>query len=168
MAKVRHTPRFETCPFTFGRSPRGALSHDSDRSTMRLTHERSTAMKRRHFLKVAAATAFGFHVVPRSVLGGPRFVPPSEKVNIAGRLDCSPSNCGKATNRRKRRCHAPTDTIATGWTRSRAVRRPAAISSTQPGSRKSHCWESSPCGSANNAGGMPRPCRSPTRITRNP
>lgn len=83
MAKVRHTPRFETCPFTFGRSPRGALSHDSDRSTMRLTHERSTAMKRRHFLKVAAATAFGFHVVPRSVLGGPRFVLPEGRVLTA-------------------------------------------------------------------------------------
>ncbi len=52
-------------------------------------------MKRRSFLKLAAATVAGFHVVPRRVLGGPRFVPPSEKVNIAlvgaggqGRTNC--------------------------------------------------------------------------------
>ncbi len=40
-------------------------------------------MKRRTFLKLTAATAAGIHVLPRHVLGGPRFVPPSEKVNIA-------------------------------------------------------------------------------------
>ncbi len=40
-------------------------------------------MKRRTFLKYTAAAVAGFHVLPRHVLGGPRFVPPSEKVNIA-------------------------------------------------------------------------------------
>lgn len=40
---------------------------------------------RRHFIKTAAAaTAVStFNIVPRHVLGGPRFVPPSEKVNVA-------------------------------------------------------------------------------------
>ena len=38
---------------------------------------------RRQFLKTAAATVATFNIVPRHVLGGPRFVPPSEKVNVA-------------------------------------------------------------------------------------
>lgn len=40
-------------------------------------------MRRRSFLKASAAAACGLHFVPRYVLGGPRFVAPSEKVNIA-------------------------------------------------------------------------------------
>jgi predicted dehydrogenase len=39
-------------------------------------------MSRRQFLGSAAAAAV-FTIVPRHVLGGPRFVPPSEKLNIA-------------------------------------------------------------------------------------
>ncbi len=44
-----------------------------------------TASTRRHFLKAATATAAAasFNIVPRHVLGGPRYVPPSEKVNVA-------------------------------------------------------------------------------------
>ncbi|NLT71916.1 MAG: Gfo/Idh/MocA family oxidoreductase [Verrucomicrobiaceae bacterium] len=38
---------------------------------------------RRQFLKGAAAAATGFTIVPRHVLGGPRHVAPSEKVNVA-------------------------------------------------------------------------------------
>ena len=38
---------------------------------------------RRHFIKTAAATVATFNIVPRHVLGGPRFVPPSEKLNVA-------------------------------------------------------------------------------------
>eukprot|EP01031_Cornospumella_fuschlensis_P017941 gene17941-21953_t len=38
---------------------------------------------RRHFIKTAAATVATFNIVPRHVLGGPGFVPPSEKVNVA-------------------------------------------------------------------------------------
>lgn len=38
---------------------------------------------RRVFLKKAAVSALGFSIVPRHVLGGPGFVPPSEKVNVA-------------------------------------------------------------------------------------
>jgi hypothetical protein len=37
---------------------------------------------RRQFVKATAATAFGFQFVPRHVLGGPGFTPPSEKVTI--------------------------------------------------------------------------------------
>src|SRR5438309_999058 len=37
---------------------------------------------RRRFLKAASAAA-AFTIVPRHVLGGPRFVAPSEKINIA-------------------------------------------------------------------------------------
>jgi predicted dehydrogenase len=40
-------------------------------------------LSRRDFMGAAAAVA-AFTVVPRSVLGGPRNVPPSEKLNIAG------------------------------------------------------------------------------------
>ena len=38
---------------------------------------------RRQFLKTAAATVATFNIVPRHVLGGPGFVAPSEKVNVA-------------------------------------------------------------------------------------
>jgi len=40
-------------------------------------------MKRRRFLQSVGGTAFAFHVVPRHVLGR-GYVPPSEKLNIAG------------------------------------------------------------------------------------
>lgn len=46
----------------------------------------SRGQSRRRFLGTtgtAAASAFAFTIVPRHVLGGPRFVPPSEKVNVA-------------------------------------------------------------------------------------
>src|SRR4051812_38350432 len=42
-----------------------------------------TASTRRHFLKTTAAAVTAFQILPRHVLGGPRFVPPSEKVNVA-------------------------------------------------------------------------------------
>jgi predicted dehydrogenase len=40
--------------------------------------------KRRTFLKAAAAAGFGFHLVPRHVLGGEGGVSPNSKLNIAG------------------------------------------------------------------------------------
>ncbi|MHB8524100.1 MAG: Gfo/Idh/MocA family protein [Limisphaerales bacterium] len=40
-------------------------------------------MTRRKFLGATATTVAAFTIVPRHVLGGARFVPPSEKVNIA-------------------------------------------------------------------------------------
>jgi len=44
-----------------------------------------TSMKttRRQFIRRAAIATAAFNIVPRHVLGGPRFVPPSEKVNVA-------------------------------------------------------------------------------------
>lgn len=44
---------------------------------------RSYMLTRRNFLRGATAAAAGLTLVPRHVLGGPRFVPPSEKVNVA-------------------------------------------------------------------------------------
>src|SRR4029079_3932556 len=40
-------------------------------------------LSRRNFLAATATTVAGFSLVPRHVLGGPKFVAPSEKVNIA-------------------------------------------------------------------------------------
>src|SRR5437870_10703584 len=45
-------------------------------------NQRQLEVSRRQFLGTAAAAA-AFTIVPRYVLGGPKFVPPSEKVNIA-------------------------------------------------------------------------------------
>jgi len=40
-------------------------------------------MTRRKFLGATATTVAAFTIIPRHVLGGPKFVSPSEKVNIA-------------------------------------------------------------------------------------
>ena len=42
-----------------------------------------TGLSRRKFLGATAAAAAGFSLVPRHVLGGAKFVPPSEKINVA-------------------------------------------------------------------------------------
>ena len=42
-----------------------------------------TPSTRRHFIKTTATAVTAFQILPRHVLGGPRFVPPSEKVNVA-------------------------------------------------------------------------------------
>ena len=44
----------------------------------------SSWRSRRQFLAKAGASAFGFMIVPRHVLGGAGFVPPSDQVNLAG------------------------------------------------------------------------------------
>ncbi len=44
---------------------------------------KSSRLSRRQFLSSAAGAAAGFTIVPRFVLGGPKFVAPSEKVYIA-------------------------------------------------------------------------------------
>jgi predicted dehydrogenase len=44
----------------------------------------SLRFSRRRFLSVTAATAFGFNLVPRHVLGGVGYTPPSDRVNVAG------------------------------------------------------------------------------------
>ena len=40
-------------------------------------------MKRRKFIQLAGAGAASFTIVPRHVLGGPGYIPPSDKLNIA-------------------------------------------------------------------------------------
>ena len=42
----------------------------------------TTLPNRRKFIATTAAATFGFQIVPRHVLGGPGFTPPSEKLNI--------------------------------------------------------------------------------------
>ena len=44
----------------------------------------SGEMSRRHFLATTAAATAAFTIVPRHVLGGPGYTPPSDKLNIAG------------------------------------------------------------------------------------
>ncbi len=51
--------------------------------TMREENPWQSGLSRRRFLGRAAAVAAGLSVVPRHVLGGPKFVAPSEKVNLA-------------------------------------------------------------------------------------
>lgn len=46
-------------------------------------HSSSRALPRRDFLKAGAAAATTFTIVPRHVLGGAGFVPPSEKITMA-------------------------------------------------------------------------------------
>ncbi|HSJ01583.1 MAG TPA: Gfo/Idh/MocA family oxidoreductase [Verrucomicrobium sp.] len=41
-----------------------------------------SGLSRRRFVASTAAAAFGFQIVPRHVLGGPGFTPPSEKLNL--------------------------------------------------------------------------------------
>ena len=49
----------------------------------RTNKQQNRAISRRQFMGDAAAAA-AFTIVPRHVLGGPRHIPPSEKLNIAG------------------------------------------------------------------------------------
>src|SRR6516164_9024765 len=50
---------------------------------MKKEAESSTGLTRRKFIRTTAVAVAGFSLVPRHVLGGPKFVAPSEKVNIA-------------------------------------------------------------------------------------
>ena len=42
-----------------------------------------TPSTRRRFLRTSVAAAATVQILPRALLGGPKFVPPSEKVNVA-------------------------------------------------------------------------------------
>lgn len=46
-------------------------------------NQTSREINRRRFLSTTATVAAAVRLVPRHVLGGARFVPPSEKVNVA-------------------------------------------------------------------------------------
>lgn len=56
------------------------MSKHADQSSLKNTSD--TSLGRRKFLKTAAATS-AFMIVPRHVLGGPAYVAPSDKINIA-------------------------------------------------------------------------------------
>jgi len=49
----------------------------------RLNSDPKIAVSRREFLGKTAAAAAGITIVPRHVLGGPGYIPPSDKVNLA-------------------------------------------------------------------------------------
>jgi predicted dehydrogenase len=49
----------------------------------RLNSEGNSLVSRREFLGKTAAAAAGITIVPRHVLGGPGYIPPSDKVNLA-------------------------------------------------------------------------------------
>jgi len=50
-----------------------------------MTHPSTTAtLNRRSFLKASAASAFTFTLIPRHVLGGEGYTPPSDKITLAG------------------------------------------------------------------------------------
>src|SRR3989440_12648298 len=51
------------------------------RRPQRIPH--SNGLSRRNFILASGAAAAGFTIVPRHVLGGPGFVPPSEKITLA-------------------------------------------------------------------------------------
>ena len=48
-----------------------------------MSRTNSTSLHRRDFLRASAAAAALWTIVPRHVLGGPKFVAPSDKVNVA-------------------------------------------------------------------------------------
>lgn len=54
----------------------------SDNSTGRKPSEKKQAINRRQFVTTASAAVAAFSIVPRRVLGGTGYVPPSEKINV--------------------------------------------------------------------------------------
>ena len=57
------------------------MNNSSNASAMKPSP--TTGLTRRKFLGATATAIAGFSLVPRHVLGGPKFVAPSEKINIA-------------------------------------------------------------------------------------
>lgn len=55
----------------------------SSNSKMKKEVTSKPGLSRRNFIGTTAAAVAGFTIVPRHVLGGPKYVPPSEKINIA-------------------------------------------------------------------------------------
>jgi len=47
------------------------------------TRESKNTINRRKFINTTATTAAAFSIVPRHVLGGPAYVPPSDKITVA-------------------------------------------------------------------------------------
>jgi hypothetical protein len=57
-------------------------AHQQNHTTNDLSAEKP-GMDRRKFISLTATTALGFSIVPRHVLGGKGFVPPSDKITLA-------------------------------------------------------------------------------------
>jgi predicted dehydrogenase len=53
------------------------------KSRMKSPKDLARSVSRRRFIKQTAAATFGLSIVPRHVLGGAGYVPPSDKVNVA-------------------------------------------------------------------------------------
>jgi predicted dehydrogenase len=65
-------------------APVGKMSVDWFNSKSRMkTQPKRARITRRNFLRATASTVSALTLVPRSVLGGPKFVSPNERVNIA-------------------------------------------------------------------------------------
>ena len=50
----------------------------------KITHKQNLTISRRSFLKASAVSTLAFNIVPRHVLGGNGYTPPSEKITLAG------------------------------------------------------------------------------------
>src|SRR5256885_16910402 len=55
----------------------------SENNDVRISLSRPSPLSRRRFMAASGAVATAFTIVPRHVLGGPGFVPPSEKITLA-------------------------------------------------------------------------------------
>src|SRR5438105_290868 len=53
------------------------------KTSVTTNQSRPSGLSRRKFMLASGAAATTFAIVPRHVLGGPGFVPPSEKINLA-------------------------------------------------------------------------------------
>jgi len=58
--------------------------HDVMKNRKQTVSQQNRKISRRDFIGGTVATVAAFTIVPRHVLGGPRHIPPSEKLNIAG------------------------------------------------------------------------------------
>src|SRR4051812_4578993 len=58
------------------------LTPTSEKENAGNINEKNTGMNRRKFVELTAATALGFTIVPRHVLGK-GFIPPSDKITLA-------------------------------------------------------------------------------------
>src|SRR5436189_474267 len=66
-----------------GKNSKPMKTNDSHSEEKANSTPSKTNFSRRKFIKASGAAATAFNIVPRHVLGGPGFVPPSEKINIA-------------------------------------------------------------------------------------
>src|SRR5438045_2924857 len=66
-----------------GKNSKPMKTNDSHSEEKANSTPSKTNFSRRKFIKASGAAATAFTIVPRHVLGGPGFVPPSEKITMA-------------------------------------------------------------------------------------